>query len=347
MMQYDRIALGRQAKDLGFVRDTFEKVCRLADVLRFMEQDELLSTCLALKGGTAINLTIFDLPRLSVDIDLDFSEDLSREEMLSKRRTISERLRKYMEGNGYTLSDKSKNYHALDSFVYEYQNAAGMKDNLKIETNYMLRCHVLPVVRRKVNLPWLDSDMTVLSVAPIEIFASKIVALINRTAPRDLFDLNNMLHLGLFDESMQELLRKCVMFYSAIGSEIVPTGFSFESIAQIPQNKIKTDLLPVLRNSRYFDVKTAQKKCTQYLEELLRPTEKELAFWAAFREKQYRPELLFSDADILERIGRHPMAVWKCSEHTKPSVLKQLHELDTAPRSIARREPKTRNDRER
>lgn len=72
IMPYDRIALGRQAKELGFVRDTFEKVCRLADVLRFMEQDALLSKCLALKGGTAINLTIFELPRLSVDIDLDF-----------------------------------------------------------------------------------------------------------------------------------------------------------------------------------------------------------------------------------------------------------------------------------
>ena len=37
MMQFDRITLGRQAKELGFVRDTFEKVCRLADVLAFME----------------------------------------------------------------------------------------------------------------------------------------------------------------------------------------------------------------------------------------------------------------------------------------------------------------------
>lgn len=315
-MPYDRITLGRQAKELGFVRDTFEKVCRLTDVLRFMEQDALLSKGLALKGGTAINLTIFELPRLSVDIDLDFSEDLSREEMLSERLIISERIRKYMEGNGYTRNDKSKNYHALDSSVYSYQNAAGMKDNLKIEINYMLRCHVLPVVRRKVNLPWLDSDVTVLSVAPIEIFASKIVALMNRAAPRDLFDLSSMLSFGLFDDSEQELLRKCVIFYSAIGSGTIPTGFSFDSIEKIPQNKIKTDLLPVLRNSRYFDVKTAQTECTQYLEEFLRPTEKELAFWAAFREKQYRPELLFSGADILERISRHPMAAWKCSEYT-------------------------------
>ena len=37
MMRFDRITLGRQAKELGFVRDTFEKVCRLADVLSFIQ----------------------------------------------------------------------------------------------------------------------------------------------------------------------------------------------------------------------------------------------------------------------------------------------------------------------
>ena len=68
MIQFDKNTIGRQAKELGFVRDTFEKVCRLADVLKFYENDDILSRCLALKGGTAINLTIFNLPRLSVDI---------------------------------------------------------------------------------------------------------------------------------------------------------------------------------------------------------------------------------------------------------------------------------------
>ena len=58
MMRFDRITLGRQAKELGFVRDTFEKVCRLSDVLSFMESDPLLADSLALKGGTAINRRI-------------------------------------------------------------------------------------------------------------------------------------------------------------------------------------------------------------------------------------------------------------------------------------------------
>ena len=135
MMQFDRITLGRQAKELGFVRDTFEKVCRLVDVLSFFEGDPLLKESLALKGGTAINLTIFDLPRLSVDIDLDFTKNITREELLAEREAISEHIQKYMTAAGYRLSGKSKQHHALDSFVFEYLNAGGMKDNLKIEIN--------------------------------------------------------------------------------------------------------------------------------------------------------------------------------------------------------------------
>ena len=43
MMQWDRLTLGRMANEMGFQRDTLEKVCRLADVLKFMESDELLA----------------------------------------------------------------------------------------------------------------------------------------------------------------------------------------------------------------------------------------------------------------------------------------------------------------
>jgi len=88
MPQYDRIELSRKAKELHFVRDTFEKVCRLIDVLKYFEASPLLSDKLALKGGTAINLTIFDLPRLSVDIDLDFTENLQRRICLPSEKLL-------------------------------------------------------------------------------------------------------------------------------------------------------------------------------------------------------------------------------------------------------------------
>lgn len=285
-------------------------------MLKFLEKDNLLKDTLALKGGTAINVIIFDLPRLSVDIDLDFSQNLPRDEMLVLREIITERLSKYMMANGYLLSGKSKMHHALDSFVYEYQNAGGMKDNIKIEINYMLRTHILPLKRRKVNLSWLTEDLTVLSVAPMEIFASKIVALLNRTAPRDLYDIHNLLEFDLFDESEQDMLKKCVLFYSCIGSENVPESFTFDNINKMPQNKIKTDLLPVLRFGAYFDLKTARDKVMNYLKDLLVLTPQEKEFMSSFSKGTFKPELLF-DEETAKELTFHPMAAWKCQKVTE------------------------------
>ncbi|MDW7661550.1 MAG: nucleotidyl transferase AbiEii/AbiGii toxin family protein [Bacillota bacterium] len=236
MREWSKVLLGKQAKELGFVRDTYEKICRLTEVLRFFETDELLGKSLSLKGGTAINLTIFDLPRLSVDIDLDFSENISRDEMMSSRKRINDRIVKYMAANDYSLSSKSKNYHALDSFIYEYTNAGGMKDNIKIEVNYMLRSHVLQISHRFFKSTWEPTGISVLCVDPIEIFASKIVALFNRTAPRDLYDIHNLVKSDFFDDLDKVLLRKCIVFYSAIGSEAPPIEFQFSNIDQVPNS---------------------------------------------------------------------------------------------------------------
>ncbi len=314
MAEWNKMLLGQQAKELGFVRDTYEKVCRLTEILLFFENDDLLGKSLALKGGTAINLTIFDLPRLSVDIDLDFSDDVERDEMMFSRAMINDRIGKQMTAGGYSLSSKSKQYHALDSFVYEYVNSGGIRDNIKVEINYMLRCHVLAPDQSRFTSAWEPAGVSVLRVAPVEIFASKIVALLDRTAPRDLYDVCNLVTLGLFDESAQILLRKCIVFYSAIGLGSPPFEFQLENIDRITQNRIKTDLYPVLRNKDRFDLNAAQSRVRAWLEVLLKPEDSEREFLAAFKKKEYRPELLFSSDGILDRIQNHPMALWKCSQ---------------------------------
>lgn len=311
-MQYNRIKLGRQAKEQRFVRDTFEKVCRLTDILEFIQKDDYLTDRLALKGGTAINLTIFQLPRLSVDIDLDYCKAANREEMLLERERITERIKRYMRGLGYYASQKSKNYHALDSFVYEYVNAGGMKDHIKIEINYMLRCHVLPPVRRNADISWLEKSLEILCVDPIEIFGSKIVALLNRAAPRDLYDVYHMIDSHLFDSSQEQMLKKCICFYRAVGSDAIQQDFDYQKIEHVSQQRIKTELIPVLHRGEWFDVVNAQQRVLDYLEKLLVLDENEILFWDLFRQKKFEPQLLFEDEEILSRICFHPMAMWKC-----------------------------------
>ena len=128
MSSYSKQTLDSIAKNQGFIRDNLEKVVRLVDVLNYFHESKLLSETLVLKGGTAINLTVFELPRLSVDIDLDFSVDCSREEMLAKRQEINDEVLRYMQSEGYSLAPSSKNPHTLDSWVFHYTNAAGNND---------------------------------------------------------------------------------------------------------------------------------------------------------------------------------------------------------------------------
>ena len=186
----------------------------------------------------------------------------------------------------------------------------------------MLRCHVLAPVCRTVNLPWLEQKLIVLSVDPLEIYGSKIVALLNRAAPRDLYDIHTMIKYGLFDESQEPMLKKCVMFYSAIGSDSVPDRFHFDQIASVSQQRVKTDLIPVLRRGTWFDAQQAHEQVITYLGKLLTPDERELSFWTSFSHQEYHPELLFQDADILSRIEQHPMALWKCNDRRNKIVIK-------------------------
>ncbi|MDQ2085645.1 nucleotidyl transferase AbiEii/AbiGii toxin family protein [Herbivorax sp. ANBcel31] len=311
MSNYDIIYLGKKAEELGFVRDTLEKVTRLADILEYLNTNPILKDSLALKGGTAINLTIFNLPRLSVDIDLDYLITNSREEMLESREIINSTINRYMVSQGYSKNPKTKNPHSLDSWVHDYMGASGNKDNIKIEINYSLRSHVLEAEERPIITEHFSSEYKVKTLAPIEIYGSKINALLSRAAARDLYDARNMIHFGLFDKSEEELLRKCVVFYAAVSAKDINKTFDTKPIDSITQRKIKTDLLPVIKRKDNFEMESAKKLVKEYISDLMVLKKEEKEFLDRFENGEYLPELLFDDKKILERIKNHPMAIWK------------------------------------
>lgn len=311
MSNYDIIYLGKKAEELGFVRDTLEKVTRLADILEYLNTNPILKDSLALKGGTAINLTIFNLPRLSVDIDLDYLITNSREEMLESREVINSTIDRYMVSQGYSKNPKTKNPHSLDSWVYDYMGTSGNKDNIKIEINYSLRSHVLEAEERPIITEHFSSEYKVKSLAPLEIYGSKFNALLNRAAARDLYDVRNMIRYGIFDESEEEMLKKCVIFYAAISAKEVNKTFDTKGIDSITKRKIKTGLYPVIKTKDDFELESAKKLVKEYISDLMVLTKEEKEFLGRFESGEYIPELLFEDKKILDRIRNHPMALWK------------------------------------
>ena len=311
-MEFSRQYLTRLAQESNFIKDTLEKVLRLSEILKFLNSDVVFKDKLALKGGTAINLTAVELPRLSVDIDLDFIVNVGKEELLEIKEKFKKRLTDYMWQEGYSLAD-SRDHFALTSFLFNYINNAGNRDNIKIEINFLDRCHVLPLEKKKILTKGIAEDFEVLTLNTIELYASKINALLSRATPRDLYDVNAMIENNVINDT--ELLRKCLVFYNAIGGDYDIQSLDYKNVERLDYRKYKTQLKPVISKNDKVDIEKAKEKVIAYVKDLLEFTAGEKEFLDKLKDKIYAPELLFDDETIISNIAHHPAALWRIREN--------------------------------
>lgn len=64
----------------------------------------------------------------------------------------------------------------------------------------------------------------------------------------------------------------------------------------------------------HFKLDERKQQAKDYIAELMQLTEREQEYMNRFIAKEYVPELLFDDKEIVERIEEHPMAIWKCQQ---------------------------------
>lgn len=303
------------SKETGFIQSTLEKVERLIRILEWMNSDEKLNKLLALKGGTAINTAVFNFPRLSVDIDLDLTENLSKEEMVKERETIHNLLVNYLNSNNYKINmEKSKNVYALDSIVAEYIDIKGNIDNIKIEINYMNRVHILETKKIDVSTDvFKDKHLTIHCIHPIEIYAAKVCALLSRTTARDLYDVYTLSKYDLFDDEEKKLLKQCFMLEYIAVNDYKLKDIKIDNIEKLKRQDIKTKLLPTLkdRNPRNSNIDEMKQAVREYLKDILSVDDRTKEFYDKFQKGIYEPELLFDNEEIIERIKEHPMIIWK------------------------------------
>mgnify|MGYP004559191903 FL=1 len=299
----------------GFIKSTLEKVERLLNILKWINNHEKLSKLLALKGGTAINTAVFNFPRLSVDIDLDLAENLTKDEMIKERENIHNLLVKYLNSNDYRINiEKSKNVYALDSIVAEYEDIRGNIDNIKIEINYMNRVHILETKQLKITTDiFEDKQLEIHCIHPIEIYAAKLCALLSRTTARDLFDVYTLSKYDLFDKEEKQLLKQCFMLEYIAVNNYKLEDLDIERIEKLEKQDIKTKLLPTLkdRNPRKSNVDEMKQAVRKYLKDILIVDDNTKEFYDKFQKGIYQPELLFDNEEIIKRIKEHPMIMWK------------------------------------
>lgn len=309
-MNYSKQYLAVLSTKTNFIKDNLEKVLRLAEILKFLNTDNVFKGKLALKGGTAINLTAMELPRLSVDIDLDFTENLSKNEIEEVKSKFTKRLTDYMWQEGYSLRASPREHYALLSFTFNYINNAGNRDNIKIEINFMNRCHILPLEQKQVLSNGIIDKFDILTLNTTELYASKINALLSRATPRDLYDVNGMIENNVIKN--ETLLKKCLIFYNMVGGERDIDNISFDNIKRIDFNKFKTQLKPVISKNDKFDLETAKENVINYLNNLIKLAPAEKDFISNFRANIFMPNLLFDTREHTFNSLLHPMALWRC-----------------------------------
>jgi hypothetical protein len=142
----------------------------------------------ALKGGTALNLFVQDLPRLSVDIDVVFTDhELDRVKALATIKSELADARCRIETLGLTAIVRSnKAGDETKMFVSDGSS------EVKVEVNFVLRGTVLPVTRVALTTAaqqMFAANIEVPMLAVEEVHGGKLVAAMDRQHPRDLFDV--------------------------------------------------------------------------------------------------------------------------------------------------------------
>lgn len=91
-----------------------------------------------LKGGTAFNLFVLRLPRLSVDIDLNYIGALGREDMLADRPRIEQAAQAIFSREGFTVP-RVPGEHADGTWRLSYPSFTAQPVSLEVDFNSMYR----------------------------------------------------------------------------------------------------------------------------------------------------------------------------------------------------------------
>jgi predicted nucleotidyltransferase component of viral defense system len=313
------------AKTAGFRAEMLEKVIRLIELLNELFDNTFLKQRLALKGGTALNLFYFNLPRLSVDIDLNYIGSVDRNIMIEERKELETILIGLCERSGFTIK-RVATEHAGGKWRLNYASVVQPGGNLEIDLSYLYRVVFWPITVKDSclvgqyqakNIPLLDIH---------ELAAGKLAALMSRRASRDLYDAHRLL---VDPKSRQKIdmarLRLAFVIYGGMNRHdwrtIKKEDIGFDS------TELQNKLIPVLNQNDLQQTSFAERlvtECQDVLSHLLPFNENEKRFFdLLLDEGEIESALITSDTELQKKINLHPGLLWKAQNVKKFNESKQ------------------------
>jgi predicted nucleotidyltransferase component of viral defense system len=301
------------AETSGFKAELVEKVFHLIHLLNALNSHPFLKGKWVLKGGTALNLFVLDLPRLSVDIDLNYIGALDREKMLAERPKIEQAAQAVFSREGFIVK-RVPEEHAGGKWRLGYESFTGKSGNLEVDLNYMFRLPLWDIrfadshrlgAFQAVGVPILDLH---------ELAAGKLAALLARGQARDLFDSLKILST---DGVERHHLRIAFVVYGGMNRKDWRT-LSIEHI-KFDATELAEQLFPTLHGYEFENhaspseyAKKLAEDCLKALSAVLPFTDAERKFLDLLLDKgEIDPTVLTSDTALQERIRKQPLLEWK------------------------------------
>jgi predicted nucleotidyltransferase component of viral defense system len=316
-------SLLKLARNQHYKPEILEKVLKLLQVLQQIMAVPYLRERFVLKGGTALNLFQFDnVPRLSVDIDLNYIGALDRNVMLEERIVINDAIQKILEQNKFEHY-RSPGHHAGGKMVWRYASVLGQKGNLEIDINYMYRQPLLAIEWKQPKLS-IEKPFETPVLDIHELAAGKLSALFSRRTSRDLFDAHHLLtQCGL----QPDKLRFAFVVYLAM-TEIDMAYLTSNSVSYDLLD-IHNQLLPLLHQAKFPRSKRELKiwadkisgELRDALQATLSLTEGEKEFIRKIREEgKISANLLSKDKELINKIESHPAILWALKKQSGEHV---------------------------
>jgi len=302
--------LQRCSAESGYAVLPIEKVIRLGEMAGDVARHPFLGNVLALKGGTAINLCFGPPKRLSVDLDYNYIGHVDREKMLFDRPRVEQAVTELAGRKGYRVQRSSDAFAGRKIYLH-YRSVLGRGERIELDLNFLFRVPISGTEKGELWQPGEIDRPEVRTVSLLEIVVGKLLAMLDRGAARDVWDLANL-------PAQADAVKKMPSFriwFIALASILnhpLPTYTRRPLERLITERAVMEQLIPMLAVDASPRADDLVKRAWAVLSDFMTLRPNEAAYIASIERGEIRPELLFPDEpEAAKRIAEHPAILWK------------------------------------
>ncbi len=302
--------LERCSAETGFGIAILEKVVRVGELAATIGRHPLLGEVLALKGGTALNLGFGPPTRLSVDLDFNYIGQEGREEMLAQRPSVHGAALELAQRLQYHVQESPEGFSGGKLYL-SYRSVLGTFERIELDLNYLFRVPFSGITLVRLWQPRGLEQPHVRVVGMPELVVGKLLAFLDRSAARDLWDVANLPPVAT-DLLGSASFRRLFIAFSAILPHPI-TSYMKERIEKLITEKAITDhLIPTLARNLGANRGDLIDRGWGVIEPFLRLAHEEQQYLTGIKKGEIRTDLIFwDDPAMAARIANHPALQWK------------------------------------